>query len=46
MLKQVGDKALKRLATELTEKLRQNTTVDWQVRDSIRATMRLLIRRC
>jgi type I restriction enzyme R subunit len=29
----------------LTEKLRANTTVDWQVRDSVRAEMRNKIRR-
>ena len=41
----MGDATLKKLATELTEKLRSSTTVDWQVRDSVRASMRLLIRR-
>ena len=35
----------KKLATELTEKLRASTTVDWQVRDSVRASMRLMIKR-
>lgn len=29
----------------LTEKLRRRTTVDWQVRESVRAKMRLLIKR-
>ena len=33
------------LAVELTAKLRQSTTVDWQVRESVRAQMRLLIKR-
>ena len=45
VLHQMGDETLKKLATELTEKLRASTTVDWQVRDSVRASMRLLIRR-
>jgi len=31
-------------ASELTEKLRNSTTVDWQFRDSVRARMRILIR--
>ncbi len=34
----------KALASELTEKLRNSTSVDWQVRDSVRARMRILIR--
>ena len=42
---QMGDETLKKLAVELTEKLRASTTVDWQVRDSVRASMRLMIRR-
>ena len=41
----MGDETLKRLAVELTEQLRSSTTVDWQVRDSVRARMRLLIKR-
>ncbi len=45
VLEQMGDATLKMLATELTEKLRQSTSVDWQVRDSVRAQMRLLIKR-
>ena len=43
VLQQMGDETLKKL--ELTERLRASTTVDWQVRDSVRASMRLLIRR-
>jgi len=31
-------------ASELTEKLRNSTTVDWQFRDSVRARKRILIR--
>ncbi len=45
VLRQMGDVTLKQLATELTEQLRNSTTVDWQVRDSIRARMRILIKR-
>ena len=45
VLETMGDQTLKELATELTAKLRQSTTVDWQVRDSVRAQMRLLIKR-
>ena len=42
---ELGDDTLKKLATELTEKLRSSTTVDWQVRDSVRAKLRNLVRR-
>lgn len=45
VLREMGDDTLKKLAAELTEKLRQNTSVDWQVRESVRAKMRLLIKR-
>ena len=45
VLQTMGHPTLKQLATELTEQLRQSTTVDWQVRDSVRAKMRILIKR-
>jgi type I restriction enzyme R subunit len=45
VLKQMGDGTLKKLASELTEKLRASTSVDWQFRESVRAKMRLLIKR-
>ena len=45
VLRQMGDETLKKLAVELTEKLRNSTSVDWQVRESVRAKMRLLIKR-
>ena len=45
VLREMGDETLKKLAVELTQKLRGSTTVDWQVRESVRAKMRLLIKR-
>lgn len=45
VLNEMTDKTLKELAVELTAKLRQSTSVDWQVRESVRAQMRLLIKR-
>lgn len=45
VLREMGDETLKKLAVELTEQLRRSTTVDWQVRESVRAKMRLLIKR-
>lgn len=44
-VRQMTDDTLKALARELTEKLRNSTTVDWQVRDSVRARLRILVRR-
>ena len=45
VLRALGDSRLKKLAQELTEQLRQSTSVDWKVRDSIRAKMRILLKR-
>ena len=43
-VRELGDDILKKIAHELTEKLRQNTGVDWQVRESVRAKLRNLVR--
>lgn len=43
--RELGDDTLKKIAVEITEKLRNSTTVDWQVRDSVRAKLRILVRR-
>ena len=42
----LGDEVLKKIAIEITEKLRASTTVDWQVRESVHARLRILVRRC
>jgi len=44
-VRELGDAILKKIAVEITEKLRNSTTVDWQVRESVRAKLRLLVRR-
>jgi len=44
-VRELGDEILKKIAVEITEKLRKSTTVDWQVRDSVRARLRILVRR-
>ena len=44
VLRAMGDETLKKLAVELTERMRKSTTVDWQYRESVRASMRLMIR--
>jgi type I restriction enzyme R subunit len=45
VLREMGDQTLKQLAQELVDQLRSSTSVDWQVRESVRAKMRLLIKR-
>lgn len=44
-VRELGDDILKQIAREITEKLRRSTTVDWQVRDSVRAQLKILVRR-
>lgn len=43
-IRELGDEILKKIAQELTQKLRSSVTVDWQKRESVRAKMRNLIR--
>ncbi|HHU93635.1 MAG TPA: type I restriction endonuclease subunit R [Alcaligenaceae bacterium] len=44
-VRELGDETLKKIAVEITEKLRNSTTVDWQVRESVRSRLRILVRR-
>lgn len=44
-VRELGDDTLKQIAIEITDKLRKSTTVDWQVRDSVRAKLKILVRR-
>ncbi len=44
-VRELGDNNLRDLAKYVTEQLRASTTVDWQVRDSVRAKLRNLVRR-
>ncbi|PWE20364.1 DEAD/DEAH box helicase [Aliarcobacter skirrowii] len=41
---EMGDEILKKIAIELTQKLRSSISVDWQKRESVRAKMRNIIR--
>ncbi len=38
------DEILRKIAHELADKLRRNVTVDWEVRDSVRAKLRLMVK--
>jgi len=44
-VRELGDNNLRELAKYITEQLRKSTSVDWQVRDSVRAKLRNLVRR-
>ncbi|WP_145476931.1 type I restriction endonuclease subunit R [Yersinia similis] len=44
-VRELGDETLKKLAIEVTAQLRKSTTVDWQVRESVRARLRILVRK-
>ena len=41
----LGDEVLKKIATELTIQLRKSVTVDWAQRESVRARIRIKIKR-
>jgi predicted nuclease of restriction endonuclease-like (RecB) superfamily len=43
-VRELSDDVLKKIAVEITEKLRNSTTVDWQKRESVRARLRNLVR--
>jgi len=44
-VRELSDEILKKIAHELTENLRQNLTVDWSQRESVRAKLRLMVKR-
>src|ERR1035437_9014095 len=41
----MGDAQLAVIARELVEKVRANTTIDWTLRESVRAQMRVTVKR-
>ncbi|MBW4048073.1 MAG: type I restriction endonuclease subunit R [Proteobacteria bacterium] len=43
-VRELGDETLKKIAVELTLKLRNSVTVDWSVRDSVRASLRVMVK--
>ena len=44
-VKILGDEALCTIARELVENVRRNVSIDWTVRESVRAKLRVLVKR-
>ena len=44
-VKELADDTLKKIAHELTDNLRKSMTVDWSQRESVRASLRLMVKR-
>jgi len=44
-VKVLGDETLKTIARELVETVRNNATIDWTVREAVRAKLRVMVRR-
>ena len=44
-VKVLGDETLRAIARELVETLRRNVTIDWTIRDNVRAQLRVLVKR-
>jgi type I restriction enzyme R subunit len=44
-VRELADETLKKIAHELTESLRKNLSVDWSARESVRAKLRLMVKR-
>jgi type I restriction enzyme R subunit len=44
-VKVLGDVTLKTIARELVDTVRRNTTIDWTVRENVRAHLRVLVKR-
>jgi type I restriction enzyme R subunit len=41
----LGDQTLKQIAHELTESVRNNTSIDWQYKQSVQAKLRVMVKR-
>ena len=41
----LGDDTLKKIAHELVENVRKNATIDWQIKESVQATLRNMVKR-
>ena len=41
----LGEEILKKIARELTDMIKQNTSIDWKFRQSVRAKLRLMVKK-
>ncbi len=41
----LGDQTLKQIAHELVDSVRKNTSIDWQIKESVQAKLRVLVKR-
>jgi type I restriction enzyme R subunit len=41
----LGNETLKKIARELTILIRENTTIDWTLKDSVKANLRVIVKR-
>lgn len=41
----LGDRVLKKIANELVESVRRNTSIDWQLKESVQAKLRVIVKR-
>lgn len=41
----LGDKVLRQIAIEITEKIRKNVTIDWTLRESVQAKLRVIVKK-
>jgi type I restriction enzyme R subunit len=44
-VKVLGEPALRQIARELVETVRKNVTIDWTLRENVRANLRVLVKR-
>ena len=44
-VKVLGDETLRTIARELVETVRKNVTIDWTVKESVRAKLRVIVKR-
>ena len=44
-VKIIGDEILRNMARELVETVRRNTTIDWTVKENVRAKLRTMVKR-
>lgn len=44
-VKELGDKTLKKIAQELVGMLRKNTSIDWTLKESVRAKLRVFVKK-